>query len=442
MVGRVVNRIVNLRTLLIVTYRPEFRPPWIGQPHVSTLTINRLTRPETSAMIERVAGNTLIPPNIQQDIAERTDGIPLFVEEITKAVMEANSQRATELPEGQSPDSIGHKVSVFSALAVPASLHASLTARLDRLGSAKEIAQIGSVIGREFSYALMAAVARKSEAELQLSLNHLVAAGLLFRQGLPPYANYLFKHALVQNAAYGTLLREPTRALHAQIADVYERQFHDLVETRPELLADHLARAGSAERAIGFYLKAARAATGKGAVAEAVAQLHRGLALLGKIANAEARQRHEIELQITLGNALMASRGFSSAETDAAFRRAAELCRAADDKAQSVRVLWGQSILPAAGSVRPWPSLRNFWPYRNRSAMPAANRWAMPVSAPVCCTWDLLRTPAHRLSGRSPPTAGVNTSGVSVTACPGASSRWRMGASICCCSVFRTGHND
>jgi predicted ATPase/class 3 adenylate cyclase len=344
MVGRVVNRIVNLRALLIVTYRPEFKPPWIGQPHVSTLTINRLTRPETSAMIERVAGNTLIPPNIRQNIIERTDGIPLFVEEMTKAVVEENNQRSAELPEGENPDSIERKVSVVaaSALTVPASLHASLTARLDHLGPAKEIAQIGSVIGREFSYALLAAVARKSEAELQLSLDHLVAAGLLFRQGQPPHAKYLFKHALVQNAAYGTLLRDPTRALHAQIADVYERQFQDLVEARPELLADHLARAGFAERAIGFYLKAARAATGKGAVAEAVAQLHRGLALLGKIANADVRQRHEIELQITLGNALMASRGFSSAETDAAFRRAAELCRAADDKAQSVRVLWGQ----------------------------------------------------------------------------------------------------
>jgi predicted ATPase len=150
MVGRVVNRIANLRALLIVTSRPEFKLPWIGQSHVTTLTINRLTRIETNAMIDRVAGNTLIPPNIQQDIIERTDGIPLFVEEITKAVVEANSQRAAGLPEW---DPIERKDSVVpaSALAVPASLHASLTARLDRLGSAKEIAQIASVIGREFN---------------------------------------------------------------------------------------------------------------------------------------------------------------------------------------------------------------------------------------------------------------------------------------------------
>ena len=170
-------------------------------------------------MIDRVMGNKALPESIRQDIIERTDGIPLFVEEMTRAVLEAES-------EGEARKTVAAVPS--SALAVPASLHASLMARLDRLGPAKEVAQIGAAIGREFSHALLAAVVRKPEAELQSALDRLVAAGLLFRQGVPPHATYLFKHALVQDAAYGTLLREPRRALHARIAEVLERRFADI----------------------------------------------------------------------------------------------------------------------------------------------------------------------------------------------------------------------
>ena len=167
-------------------------------------------------MIDRVAGNKPLPANVRQDIIERTDGIPLFVEEMTKAVLEAESQGAAEHAAAAIPS---------AAVAVPATLHASLMARLDRLGGpAKEVAQIGAAIGREFSHALLAAVARKPEAELQSALDRLVAAGLLFRQGVPPHASYLFKHALVQDAAYGTLLREPRRALHARIAETLESE--------------------------------------------------------------------------------------------------------------------------------------------------------------------------------------------------------------------------
>ena len=177
----------------------------------------------------------------RQDIIERTDGIPLFVEEMTKAVLEAESQSAARA------HGCSHSV---AAVAVPASLHASLMARLDRLGGpAKEVAQIGAVIGREFSHALLAAVVRKPEAELQSALDRLVAAGLLFRQGVPPHATYLFKHALVQDAAYGTLLREPRRALHARIAETLESQFAEIAENQPELLARHCTEAGLIEKA-------------------------------------------------------------------------------------------------------------------------------------------------------------------------------------------------
>ena len=203
MLGRTVDRVRNLRVLLIVTFRPDFDPPWLGRPYVTALTINRLAEREIAVMVERVIGNKLLPAGVLQDIVERTDGIPLFIEEMTKAVLEAETEGDAQQTAGAVPS---------PAPAVPASLHASLMARLDRLGPAKEVAQIGAALGREFSHALLAAVARKPEAELQSALDRLGAAGLLFRQGVPPHATYLFKHALVQDAAYGTLLREPPAA--------------------------------------------------------------------------------------------------------------------------------------------------------------------------------------------------------------------------------------
>jgi len=201
-VRRGVNRITNLPVLLLITFRPEFEPPWIGQSHVTALTLNRLTRREIEAMIDQVAGNKPTPANIRQEIIERTDGIPLFVEEMTKAVLEAETKSAAERTAAAIPS---------LAVAVPASLHASLMARLDRLGGpAKEVAQIGGALGREFAHSLLGAVVGKPEAELQPALDRIVAAGLLFQQGSPPDATYLFKHALVQDAAYGTLLRAAT----------------------------------------------------------------------------------------------------------------------------------------------------------------------------------------------------------------------------------------
>jgi class 3 adenylate cyclase len=204
--GRTVDRIKTLPALLIVTFRPEFNAPWLGQSHVTSLTLNRLGARDAAGIIAGLVGNKTLPEDVLAEIVERTDGIPLFVEEMTKAVLEAESEGATRRTVAAAPS---------PSLAVPASLHASLMARLDRLGPAKEVAQIGAAIGREFSHALLAPVARKQEAELGSALDRLVQAGLLFRQGVPPQASYLFKHALVQDAAYGTLLREKRRALHA-----------------------------------------------------------------------------------------------------------------------------------------------------------------------------------------------------------------------------------
>ncbi len=312
--GRAAVRIATLPVLLLMTFRPEFEPPWVGQPHVTSLTLNRLTRREVDAMIDRVTGNKPMPANIRQDIIERTDGIPLFVEEMTKAVLEAESQSAAERTSGVIPS---------AAVAVPATLHASLMARLDRLGgSAKEVAQIGAAIGREFSHALLAAVMRKPEAELQSALDRLVSAGLLFKQGVLPYANYLFKHALVQDAAYGTLLREPRRALHARIADTLENAFANIAENQPELLARHCTEAGLIEKAAGLWGKAGQRSFARSALIEAVEQLTRALAQIATLPAKPALRREQIKLQVALIPALIHVKGYAAPETKAAVERA------------------------------------------------------------------------------------------------------------------------
>ena len=266
--GRTVDWIKTFPALLIVTSRPEFNAPWVGQSHVTSLTLNRLREREAAAIIAHLVGNKGLPADVLAEIVERTDGIPLFVEEMTKAVLEAESEGAARRTVAAVPS---------PALAVPASLHASLMARLDRLGPAKEVAQIGSAIGREFSHALLASVARKSEAELGSALERLVQAGLLSRQGMPPQASYLFKHALVQDAAYGTLLREPRRALHARIAKAIESQFAQIAETQPETLARHCTEAGLIEKAATLWGKAGLRSLESSALVEAVAQLTRAL---------------------------------------------------------------------------------------------------------------------------------------------------------------------
>jgi predicted ATPase len=312
--GREVNRIANLPVLLLITFRPEFDPPWIGQPNVTALTLNRLTLREIETMIDRVAGNKPVPANIRQEIIERTDGIPLFVEEMTRAVLEAGSQGAGERAVAAIP---------FAAVAVPATLHASLMARLDRLGApAKEVAQIGAAIGREFSHALLAAVVDKPEAELEAALDPIVAAGLLFRQGVPPYATYLFKHALVQDVAYGTLLREPRRTLHARIAEILESGFADIAEGQPEVLARHYTEAGLIEKAGGLWGKAGQRSLARSALVEAVAQLTRALDQIATLPTKRELRREEVKFQVALITPLMHVKGYAAPETKAAVERA------------------------------------------------------------------------------------------------------------------------
>jgi class 3 adenylate cyclase/predicted ATPase len=311
--GRAVDRLRTLCVLLIVTFRPEFEPPWIGRPYVTTLIVNRLAQRDIEAMIGHVAGNRLIAASIRQDITERTDGIPLFVEEMTKAALEAESEVEAQR--------IAASIS-SPTLAVPASLHASLMARLDRLGAAKEVAQIGAAIGRQFPHALLAAIVHRREPELQWELDRLIAAGLWFRQGVPPYASYLFKHALVQDAAYGTLLRGPRRALHARIAETIEGQFADIAHNQPELLARHCTEAGLIEKAAILWGNAGRRSVARSALVEAAAQLASALDQIATLQATPALRREQISLQVAVITPLIHVKGYAAPETKAAVERA------------------------------------------------------------------------------------------------------------------------
>ena len=311
-----------------MTFRPEFEPPWVGRPHVTALTINRLTESEVDAMIDRIVGNKLIPMSVRPDIIARSDGIPLFVEEMTKAVLEVEGESAAQHVVAGVPS---------PTLAVPASLHASLMARLDRLGAAKEVAQIGAAIGREFSHALLAAVVRQPEAELRSALDRLIAAGLLFRQGALPNAAYLFKHALVQDAAYGTLLREPRRALHARIAKTLDRQFAEIAENQPELVARHCTEAGLIEKAAALWGRAGQRSLERSALVEAIEQLTQAIDLIATLpATPTLRQQH-IELQVALISPLLHVKGYATPEAKAAADHARLLIEQAEELGEPLK---------------------------------------------------------------------------------------------------------
>jgi predicted ATPase len=332
LMDRTIERIRRWPVLLLMTSRPEFHAPWIGQAHVTMVTLNRLNLREGAAIVEQIAGNRALPMEVINEIVERADGVPLFVEELTKAVLEAGPSDS---------NAIGAVASApVPALAVPATLHASLMARLDRLGpAAKEVVQVGAAIGREFSYELLAAVAQRKSADLRTALEQLVDAGLAFCRGLPPQATYLFKHALVQDAAYGTLLRTRRQELHGRIAMVLEKRFPEMVDQQPELLAHHCAQAGGFEKAIAYWGRAGRQSLSRSAMSEAVAQVRKGLDLLAHLPEGQERLRQERDLQRVLGAALLASKGNAAPETERAYLRARELCEQLGDTAALIPVL-------------------------------------------------------------------------------------------------------
>ena len=325
----IVEQLESMRVLMIATFRPEFQASWADRPHVMTMPLRRLGRDESHSLIRGLIGDAAtLSHGVIDDIVERTDGVPLFIEELTKAVLENSALGA--IP-AASP-------------AVPATLHASLIARLDRLGPiAKEIAQVGAAIGRDFSYELVAAAAQRTDAELRDGLRHLVDAGLLFQRGLPPEATFLFKHALVQDTASSMLLRGPRQALHARIARALETHFPDLMENQPELFAQHYAHAGLIEKSVAYWGKAGHNSAARSAMAEAASQFQRALDQLALLPNTSERQRQELEYCSALGAALRFVIGQAAPETGEIFVRARKLWEQLDFPSEYLHVFYGQS---------------------------------------------------------------------------------------------------
>ena len=341
--ARAVDLAVSHRLLILVTFRPEFSPPWTGRPHVTALTLNRLRRRDVDSLIEGVVGSRSLPAGIRQDIIERTDGIPLFAEEMTKAVLDAEGESDAQRAFAGGPTPV---------VAVPASLQASLMSRLDRLGPAKNVAQVGAAIGRAFPHMLLAALVRKPKEELDSDLDRLIAAGLLFRHGTPPYANYLFKHALVQDVAYSTLLREPRRVLHARIAEILESQFAEIAESQPELLARHYAKADLIEKSARLWGKAGQRSQERSALVEAAEQLSHALAQIATLPSTSDLRREQIILHVALLNTLMHVKGYGAPETKAAVAQVRALIEQAerlgeppDDPSLLLSALFGQWIV-------------------------------------------------------------------------------------------------
>jgi class 3 adenylate cyclase/predicted ATPase len=329
----IVERIQHLPVLLIITFRPEFERIWTGQAHLTMLLLKRLDRRDGAALVQQVIGQGRLASDVVSEIVERTDGVPLFLEELTKAVLEADDRDArSELS----------RVS-RTALTIPATLHASLMARLDRLGSpAKEVAQVGAAIGREFSYQLLLAIAQRNSAELDEALDQLVSAELVFRRGMPPEAEYNFKHALVQDAAYSTLLRGARQKLHARIAKVLEQLFPERASIEPELLAHHFTEAGKAEIAISYWLTAGRRAAERSADQEAVRHLRRGLEMLMPLPHSTQKDQQELDFQLALGTPLAAQHGYGNPVVGAARDRAIALCEKLGDTQHLLPSLYGQ----------------------------------------------------------------------------------------------------
>lgn len=338
---RTIDRLQSWPVLLIVTFRSEFEVPWDRYPNVTALTLNRLERDHVSAMIARLTNGKLLPADVREEIAAKTDGVPLFVEELTKAILGSGLLREAAdryvLPAPLAP------------LEIPATLHDSLLARLDRLAPVREIAQIGAVIGREFSYQLLDAVAPVHDMVLTDALNQLSKAELIFPKAGLPETTYIFKHALVQDAAYRSLLRSTRRQLHGRIAQAISELMPQIVETQPELLAHHYAQAGLIDDAIAYGLRAGRRSAARFANEEAITHYTKALELLGaKSAGGVERDRQELELLIALGVPTIAARGYMASDVERIYGRARDLCDSVTETPHRfavLRGLWNSAFL-------------------------------------------------------------------------------------------------
>src|SRR5499427_4661178 len=324
-----VDRVASLSVLLIITYRPEFIPPWTGRSHVTLLSLNRLPLRHRTEMITHVTGGKVLPKEIANQIMDRTDGIPLFIEELTKAVVESGV--LTETGDGYGV------VGPVAPLAIPTTLHASLLARLDRLAPTREVAQTAAALGRKFTYELISAVAAMSKPQLDDALAQLVTAELIFQRGTPPDAEYTFKHALVQDAAYSTLLREPRSALHSRIVATFEDHFPETLVAQPALLAQHCAKGRLADKAVAYWRKAGQQAMARWATMEAEESYRQALMMLNALPESSERDTRELELCSALVCALQRTRGYSAPQTVEAGARLRVLAEKLGNLSQIVR---------------------------------------------------------------------------------------------------------
>jgi len=336
LLSRAIDQIKTTRVLMLATARPEFTPPWPSHRHTSSIGLTRLDKIEGEALVAGMTGAKSLPRELLDQILARTDGVPLFIEELTKTVLESGLLREADdryVLKGPLP-----------SLAIPSTLHASLLARLDRLASVKDVAQIGATVGREFPYALTAAVAPPPERDLNAALAQLVDAELIFQRGAPPDATYQFKHALVQDAAYASLVRSRRQQLHGLIARALVEQFPEIADIEPEIVAHHYAEAGLPDAAIDYWQKAGERAVRTSAYVEAVKHITNGVTLLQQLPSTMTRLRQELEFQIALGGACIASKGWGVSETGAAYARAYELSRLTEDASQLPKILAGRFV--------------------------------------------------------------------------------------------------
>ena len=333
LIGLLIEQAPTAPLLMVLTFRPEFVPPWLARSHLTPITLNRLERAHSEALVTRLAGDKPLPAEVVEHIVSKTDGVPLYVEELTKTILASAILRET----GGRFELTGP----LSSLAIPATLQESLMARLDRLPQVREIAQLGSVLGREFAHEMISGLSTVGETMLREGLGQLVEAELLYQRGRPPRARYIFKHALVQDAAYQSLLRRDRQQHHQQVALLLEAKFPDVVEAQPELVAHHYSEAGMADCAVDYFQKAGQRAAQRSANPEAIAHLTKGLEVLGALPAGAERARRELDLLTTMGPALMATKGYAAPEVEPAYRRALEICQELGDTSKQFSALHG-----------------------------------------------------------------------------------------------------
>jgi predicted ATPase len=333
LLGLLVEQTPTVAMLHVLTFRPEFAPPWPTRSHITPITLNRLERPQVEALIAHLAGGKALPAAVVAHIVARTDGVPLYVEEPTKMLLASDLLRA---------DAERYVLTgPLSTMAIPETLQDSLMARLDQLTTAKEVAQLGAVLGREFAYDMLMAVSSQDENTVQDGLARLVAAELLYQRGRPPHARYMFKHALIQDAAYASLLRSTRQQVHRQVAQLLEARFPEIVETQPELVAQHYTAAGCAEQAVPHWQRAGQQASDRSAYLEAVSHLTTGIELLKSLSETPEHTQQAVTLYVALGAALQMAKGMAAPEVEHAYTQAYALCQKVGETPELVPVLFG-----------------------------------------------------------------------------------------------------